>query len=104
MFLAAVLDAFPQFEDRVAASIDAVEEACPVVCSFDVHADRDRLGHRFEVEPFTKYFGNIPFEVTSPGDCAAFEPFNIRAVCDRLSAASIDQAVRAHSKNLLFLL
>jgi uncharacterized protein (DUF111 family) len=75
MFLAAVLDAFPQFEARVAASIDAVEEACPVVRYFDVHTGRDRLSH-----------------------------LNFRAVSNRLSSASMDQAVRAHSKNLLLLL
>jgi pyridinium-3,5-bisthiocarboxylic acid mononucleotide nickel chelatase len=106
MFVAAVLDAFPQFEDRVTASIDAVEAACPVVCSFEVHADHDRLGHRFDVEPFTKYFGNIPFAfaVISQGDCAPHEPSNFRSVRDRLSAASIDQSVRAHSENLFRLL
>jgi uncharacterized protein (DUF111 family) len=75
MFLAAVLDAFPQFEDRVAASIDAVEEPCRVVRSYDEHLGRDRSSH-----------------------------LNFRAVSDRLSSASIDQAVRAHSKNLLLLL
>jgi uncharacterized protein (DUF111 family) len=75
MFLAAVLDAFPQFEARVAASIDAVEEACPVICSYDAHTERDRL-----------------------------TGLSFRAVSDRLSSASIDQAVRAHSKNLLRLL
>jgi pyridinium-3,5-bisthiocarboxylic acid mononucleotide nickel chelatase len=104
MFLAAVLDAFPQLEGRVAASIDAVEEACPVVCSFDVDVD-NRLDRRFDLKP-AKYFGDNPLALSakSPGDCAAHEPFNFRSVCDRLSAASIDQAVRAHSKNLLRLL
>jgi pyridinium-3,5-bisthiocarboxylic acid mononucleotide nickel chelatase len=63
MFLAAVLDAFPQFEDRVSAAIDAVAEAC-----------------------------------------AAYQPYKFRSVCDRLNGASIDQAIRAHSRNLLGLL
>jgi pyridinium-3,5-bisthiocarboxylic acid mononucleotide nickel chelatase len=72
MFLAAVLDAFPQFEDRVSATIDAVEDAVPVVRAFAY--------------------------------CAAYEPFTFRSVCDRLNRASIDQAVRAHSRNLLRLL
>jgi hypothetical protein len=106
MFVAAVLDAFPQFEDRVAESIDAVEEACPVVCSFEAHADHDRLGHRFEVEPFTKYFGNIPFafSVISHGDSISHEQINFRSVRDRLSAASIDEHVRAHAEQLLLLM
>jgi pyridinium-3,5-bisthiocarboxylic acid mononucleotide nickel chelatase len=106
MFAAAVLDAFPQFEDRVAASIDAVEGACPVVCSFEVHTDHDRLGHRFEVEPFTKCFGNIPFafSMIPQGDCASHEHITFRSVRDRLGAASIDRSVRAHSENLFLLL
>jgi pyridinium-3,5-bisthiocarboxylic acid mononucleotide nickel chelatase len=91
MFLAAVLDAFPQFEERVAVSIDAVEEVRPVVRAFDIHS-----GHVRKL-PFA-------FSVITGDDRSSTEGFNLRSVCDRLSAAPIQSAVRWHSKELFRLL
>src|SRR5258708_38646108 len=66
MFIAAVLDAFPQFEQRVLAAIDAMDGPYPVACSLVAHADYEVRGHRFEIEPFDKYFGYIPIAFSQP--------------------------------------
>ena len=52
MFIAAVLDAFPRFEQRVIAAIDALDDSYPVVCSLLAHSGGEMSGHRFEIEPF----------------------------------------------------
>jgi hypothetical protein len=52
MFIAAVLDTFPQFEARVIAAVDALDGAYPVSCSLVAHSHYESTGRRFEVEPF----------------------------------------------------
>jgi pyridinium-3,5-bisthiocarboxylic acid mononucleotide nickel chelatase len=90
MFIAAVLDAFPQFEQRVIGAIDALDAPYPVVCSLVPHADREVTGHRFEIEPFDKYFGHIPLAFSR-------EPACWESVRARLIAAEIGRPVRAHA-------
>lgn len=97
MFIAAVLDAFPQFEARVMAAIDALDAPYPVVCSLLAHADYEVSGHRFEIEPFDKYFGYIPFAFSQ--ERASWE-----SVRERLAAADIKPAVRAHATRIFELL
>ena len=60
MFIAAVLDTFPRFEQRVIAAIDAFDAPYPGVRSLIAHSGDEMSGHRFEIEPFVKYFGHIP--------------------------------------------
>lgn len=90
LFIAAVLDAFPRFEERVIASIDALDAPYPVVCSLIAQSDAEMSGHRFEIEPFVKYFGHIPLAFPQ-------EPARWESVRERLSAAEIEPEVRAHA-------
>jgi uncharacterized protein (DUF111 family) len=61
MFIAAVLDAFPHLETRVLAVIEALDVPYPITCTVEFHSDYELTGRRFEIEPFDKYFGLIPF-------------------------------------------
>jgi uncharacterized protein (DUF111 family) len=97
MFIAAVLDAFPQFEQRVVAAIDAMDAPHPVACSLVAHADDEGRGHRFEIEPFDKYFGYIPLAFSH-------EPASWESVRERLAAADIKPGVRTHATRIFELL
>ena len=97
MFIAAVLDAFPQFEQRVIAAIDAMDAPYPVACSMVAHADDEGSGHRFEIEPFDKYLGYIPFAFSH-------EPASWESVRERLAAADIKPGVRTHATRIFELL
>jgi hypothetical protein len=97
MFIAAVLDAFPRFEQRVLAAIDALDAPYPVVCSLVAHSEYEVTGHRFEIEPFVKYFGHIPLAFPQ-------EPAGWEAVRNRLTAADIGRDVRTHATQIFKLL
>jgi hypothetical protein len=97
MFIAAVLDAFPRFEQRVIAAIDALDDPYPVVCSLVAHSDYEVSGHRFEIEPFDKYFGHIPLAFPQ-------EPVRWASVRDRLIAAEIRPEIRAHTTKIFELI
>lgn len=97
MFIAAVLDAFPRFEQRVVAAIDALDAPYPVVCSLIAHSEHEMSGHRFEIEPFVKYFGHIPLAFPQ-------EPADWQSVRDRLIAAQIGSHVRTHATKIFELL
>lgn len=89
-FIAAVLDAFPRFEPRVIVAIDSFDAAYPVICTLAAHAGGELSGHRFEIEPFVKYFGHIP--VAFPR-----EPTRWESVRKQLSAAQIGSRIRTHA-------
>lgn len=93
MFIAAVLDAFPRFEQRVIAAIDALDGPYPVVCSLVAHSDRQMSGHRFEIEPFIKYFGHIPLAFPQ-------EPVRWESVRERLNSAEMRLGVRTHAAKI----
>jgi hypothetical protein len=97
MFIAAVLDAFPRFEQRVMTAIDALDGPYPVVCSLIAYSDHELSGHRFEIEPFDKYFGRIPLAFPQ-------EPARWEWVRDRLVAAEIAPAVSARATKILELI
>jgi pyridinium-3,5-bisthiocarboxylic acid mononucleotide nickel chelatase len=97
MFIAAVLDAFPRFEQRVIRAIDALDSPYPVVCSLVAHSDYEVTGHRFEIEPFDKYLGHIPLAFPQ-------EPARWESVRDRLVAAEIGPDVRTHATKIFELL
>ena len=97
MFIAAVLDAFPQFEPHVIAAIDALDSPYPVACSLVAQADHQVSGHRFEIEPFDKYFGYIPFAFSQ--ESASWE-----SVRERLVAAEVNPGVRRHATRIFELL
>ncbi|HMH30127.1 MAG TPA: nickel insertion protein [Steroidobacteraceae bacterium] len=97
MFIAAVLDAFPRFEARVMAAIDALDGPYPVVCSLVAHSGHEMAGHRFEIEPFDKYFGRIPLAFPQ-------EPSSWDSVRGRLVGADIGPGVRTHATKIFELL
>jgi hypothetical protein len=93
MFIAAVLDAFPRFERRVIGAIDALDATYPVICSLVAHSDQEMSGHRFEIEPFVKYFGRIPLAFPE-------EPARWESVRERLIGAQIGPDVRLHATQI----
>jgi hypothetical protein len=93
MFAAAILDAFPHYEDRVVAAIDAVDAAHPVACALLPHSDLDVSGQRFEVVPFERYFGHIPFVFSQ-------ERLTRESVLEQLRAAQINQAIHTHASKI----
>jgi hypothetical protein len=97
MFIAAVLDAFPRFEARVIAAIDALDAPYPVVCSLIADSGHEVAGHRFEIEPFDKYFGHIP--LAFPLERASWN-----SVRQRLVGAEIGAGVRTHATKIFELL
>ena len=97
MFIAAVLDAFPRFERRVIGAIDALDASYPVVCSLVAHFDDEMSGHRFEIEPFVKYFGHIPLAFPE-------EPAHWASVRERLIGAEIGPDVRLHATKIFELM
>jgi hypothetical protein len=97
MFIAAVLAVFPHHEERVAAAIDAVDATHPVTCALLAHADVEVSGRRFEIVPFERYFGHIPFAFSR-------EPVTWEAVEEWLRAAEIKQTVRTHAEKLFELI
>jgi uncharacterized protein (DUF111 family) len=97
MFIAAGLDAFPHFEGRVLAAVDALDALYPVSLSLELHADYETTGRRLSIEPFDKYFGRIPHAFA---DGAA----NWSSIRQRLDAAQISPCTRTHAHNLLHLI
>jgi hypothetical protein len=97
MIIAAILDAFPQHEEQVVAAIDAVDGAHPVACALLAHADLELTGRRFEIVPFERYFGHIPF---------AFSPQDVtwNLVNGWLREADISPAVRMHAAKMFELI
>jgi hypothetical protein len=97
MFIAAVLDAFPRFEQRVMSAIDTLDAEYPVVCSLvasDTEVAGHRFnGHRFNIEPFDKYFGHIP--LVFPEERSSW-----RSVRERLVGADIAPGVRRHAMKI----
>jgi uncharacterized protein (DUF111 family) len=101
-FIAAILDAFPRFEEPVIAAIDALDGPYPVACSLVFHSDGESTGRRFQIEPFDQYFGHIPiaFPVLSHGDCVSHEQATWESVRERLHAADIERGVRRHAMSI----
>jgi len=99
MFIAGVLDAFPEYEAAVVRGIDVMSGAHPVACSLEQYGDRVLNGHRFVVESFTKHFGHIPF---------AFQPSHEhtswRSIRHRLQEAGLSEGVRRHATAIFELL
>jgi Protein of unknown function DUF111 len=90
MLIAAVLDAFPRFEARVLAAIDAADSVYPVICTLERRADAEVAGQVFRIEPFDKYFGHIPFAFGN-------EVTNWESVQRRLDEAQLRSSIRTHA-------
>jgi uncharacterized protein (DUF111 family) len=94
VFIAALLDAFPDYEAAVVESIDAVSEPYPVDCRLEYVRDNHVRGRRFIIEPYTRYFGHLlanPDEVHQTWG-------NLR---QRLQSASLGAGVRRQAMAIL---
>jgi uncharacterized protein (DUF111 family) len=94
MFIAAVLDAFPDFEDAAIEAIDAVSEAYPVDCRLQYVRDHHIHGRRFIIEPYTEYFGHL-------GDDPNEARESWGALRQRLQSAQLPAGVRRHAMGIL---
>lgn len=94
MFIAAVLDAFPPLEARVLAAIDALDVPYPIACTLASHSDYELTGRRFEIEPFDKYFGQIPFAFAHAH--ATWE-----SARRQIDSADLKPGIRLHAHRLL---
>jgi uncharacterized protein (DUF111 family) len=94
VFIAALLDAFPDYEDAVVDCIDAVSESYPVDCRLECVRDNHLRGSRFIIEPYTRYFGHLwanPDELHQNWG-------NLR---QRLHSAALGAGVRRHAMAIL---
>jgi Protein of unknown function DUF111 len=97
MFIAAGLDAFPRFEGRVLAAVDAVDGLHPVTCSLEPHREREATGQRFTIEPFNKHLGLIPHAFAAADS-------NSESIRRRLDSASLPANTRTHAREILQLI
>jgi uncharacterized protein (DUF111 family) len=97
MFVAALLDTFPDYEDVVLEAIEATCERYPVECRLEFRHEHDLRGHCFVIEPYTRYFGNL-----------AVQPVDEREAWSTLQAelasASLPAGVVRHANGILTLL
>jgi len=99
MFIAALLDAFPQHETRVLDAIATLADDFPVDCQLLRHTDSIVRGSRFRVEGSTRRSGTAQGGI---GKVHAHTSW--RAIRGRLLAAPLSAAVRAHSVGIFQLI
>jgi hypothetical protein len=97
MLIAAILDAFPQHEERVVHAIDAVDAAHPLACVLLAHSEAGISGRRFEIVPFERHFGHIPFAFSRTRP-------SWESVIEGLDASQIRRTVRTHATRICQLL
>ena len=99
MFIAALLDAFPQHEALVQRTIHSVLDEREFACHVVEHRDAVLRGRRFQVLRRT---ARAPL---GPGTAAASAPHTSwRSIRDRLEAASLSAAIRGHAMAMFQLL
>ena len=96
MFIAAVLDAFPDYEDAVVEAVDAVSDAFPVDSRLVAICSNQICGHRFVIEPYLQYFGRL---LGQPAD----ERESWGSLRHRLQTPALAGAVRRHAMGILLL-
>jgi pyridinium-3,5-bisthiocarboxylic acid mononucleotide nickel chelatase len=96
VFIAALLDAFPDYEDAVVESIDAVSESYPVDCRLEYVRDSHLRGRRFIIEPYTRYFGHL---LANPDEVHQ----TWATLRQRLQSAALGAGVRRHAMAILTL-
>jgi hypothetical protein len=97
MFVAALLDAFPDYEDAVIEAIEATCERYPVDCRLEFKRDHDLRGHRFIMEPYTRYFGHLSVQPVEEREAWS----TLQA---ELASASLPGGVVRHANGILTLL
>ncbi len=94
MFIAALLDAFPEHEKPVLDAIAALADICPVECRLFKHTDSIVRGSRFHVAASTRCAG-----AAHGGHSHAHEHSHTswRAIRERLLSAPLAPSVRTHA-------
>jgi uncharacterized protein (DUF111 family) len=97
MFIAALLDAFPGYEEFVIEAIDAASEAYPVDCRLQYVRENHLRGQHFIIEPYTQYFGHLNAD---PDE----ERESWGVLRQRLQSANLPAGVRRHAFGVLLLM
>ncbi len=100
MFVAAMLDAFPQHEATVISAIMSVNKAAQLTCSLRAHRDQVLQGRRFDVELRQTAGVRIPF--ASP--VASHEHTTWASIRSRLLASSLAEGAQNHAIGIFSLL
>jgi uncharacterized protein (TIGR00299 family) protein len=94
MFIAAVLDAFPQYEPRVIDAIGALSESCAVACSLHEHHDHVLRGRRFQVRQLARDGTRIPFAAGHTSHThTTWSTVRARLLSSALAPATRDHAI-----------
>jgi hypothetical protein len=99
MFIAAVLDAFPQYEARVLEAIRLSSEAHPVECTLKSFRDHVLCGRRFEVRSL-----NPQRREPLWSSLATHEHVPWRTIRSRIEVSSLDPGTREHALAIFELL
>jgi uncharacterized protein (DUF111 family) len=94
MFIAALLDAFPDYEEAAIEAIDAVSDAYPVDCQLQSVRDQHIRARRFVIQPYTDYFGHLEADIEEQRETWG-------ALRQRLQAAQLPTGVRRHAMGIL---
>jgi pyridinium-3,5-bisthiocarboxylic acid mononucleotide nickel chelatase len=97
MFVAVLLDAFPDYEEAVVGAIDSVCDSYPVECRLETRREGGFHGRRFTIEPYTRYFGHL---IDAPDK----ERESWSALRSGLQAASIAEGACRHADSILRLM
>ena len=97
MFIAALLDTFPDYEHAVLEAIEATCERYPVECHLEFERKHGLRGHRLVMEPYTRYFGNLSVQPVE-------ERETWRTLQAELASASLPPGVLRHANGILTLL
>jgi len=101
MFIAALLDAFPDHETAVQRAIAAILGARPVSCRLERYSDAALSGQRFLVQPRAAPRRRLPFVLPRPADHGHLPWGTLRG---RLEAAPLHPATRDHALGIIGLL
>ncbi len=105
MFIAALLDAFPQHEPRVSRAIEIMSGSMPVQCSLTDHGDAMLRGRRFEVAPAPwQPVSGIRGALATGHRDAGHEHTTWRSIRTRLGEAPLPPGVRTHALSIFQLL
>ena len=102
MFIAALLDAFPQHEACVLDAIHEMGDANEVDCSVHPHRDSVLRGSRFQVQP-RRFGGGTPWSISDPPQ-VRHEHATWSSIRARLLGSSLAPGVRLHAIGIFQLL
>ncbi len=100
MFIAALLDAFPQHESRVLQAVHALHDRHPVACSLHSCDDQVLRGRQFRVRQLTSAATPIPFTTAH----SAAKHSTWQSIRSQLLTSALAPGVRDHAIGIFLLL